>query len=241
MRSSAFLLERLFLANSIPDFGEFHSRVFDMRVRLLHRLPWQLSVTLLLAGAVVCQAQDVATGKTEPSSVGGKNSETRPAKDGGAPYRIGVGDLLHISVWEEPQFTEAVVVRPDGMISMPLVSEVTVAGLTPESAETELTARLEKYVHKPRVTVIVQEIRSRMVYITGEVQRPGAYPLIDTMNVVQLVARSGGLTDFAKKNQVYVLRAGNSKKVKVDYRKVLKGQLPEQNVDLAPGDTVVVP
>jgi polysaccharide export outer membrane protein len=80
-----------------------------------------------------------------------------------------------------------------------------------------------------------------MVYITGEVQRPGAYPLLDAMNVVQLVARSGGLTDFAKQKQVYVLRAVNSARVNVNYEKVLKGQAPQQNVELAPGDTVVVP
>ena len=115
------------------------------------------------------------------------------------------------------------------------------AGLTPESAEIVLTSRLEKFIHKPRVTVVVQEIHSRMVYITGEVQRPGAYPLIDTMNVVQLVSRSGGLTDFAKSKEVYVLRAGSGTKIKVDYRKVLKGQSQEKNVELLPGDTVVVP
>src|SRR5579863_2240016 len=127
------------------------------------------------------------------------------------------------------------------MISIPLVSEVAVAGLTPESVETVLTMRLEKLIHKPRVTVVVQDIHSRMVYITGEVQRPGAYPLVDTMNVVQLVSRSGGLTDFARSKQVYVLRAGSGARVKVDYRRLLKGQSPEQNVALTPGDTVVVP
>ena len=124
---------------------------------------------------------------------------------------------------------------------MTLVTEVDVAGLTPEAAQQTLTERLLKFVHKPRVTVTVQEIHSRMVYITGEVQRPGAYPLVDVMNVVQLVARAGGLTDFAKQKQVYVLRAGNSARVNVNYEKVLKGQAPQQNVELVPGDTVVVP
>ena len=165
----------------------------------------------------------------------------KAASENGSTYRIGVGDVLHITVWEEPQFTEVAVVRPDGMISLPLVAEVPVAGMTPEAAETKLTERLEKFVHKPRVTVTVQDIRSRMVYVTGEVQRPGAYPLIDSMSVVQLIARSGGPTDFAKRNQVYVLRAGNGARINVNYRKVLKGQSPEQNVELAPGDTVVVP
>ena len=212
-----------------------------MRLRLLHRLPWRLPVILLLAGAVSGHTQNIAPSKGSSERASAKAPDTKMPVTRGTSYKIGVGDVLHISVWEEPQFTEAAVVRPDGMISIPLVSEVVVAGLTPELAETMLTARLEKFVHKPRVTVIVQEIHSRMVYITGEVQRPGAYPLIDTMNVVQLVSRSGGLTDFAKSKQVYVLRAGKGARVKVDYRKLLKGQAPEQNVELAPGDTVVVP
>jgi polysaccharide biosynthesis/export protein len=158
-----------------------------------------------------------------------------------AAYKIGVGDVLHILVWAEPQLTETAVVRPDGKVSLPLVSELEVAGQTPEAVQQTLTEQLNKFVRKPRVTVTVQEIHSRMVYITGEVQRPGAYPLLDVMNVVQLVARSGGLTDFAKQKQVYVLRAVNSARVNVNYEKVLKGQAPQQNVELAPGDTVVVP
>ena len=156
-------------------------------------------------------------------------------------YKIGVGDVLHILVWAEPQLTETAVVRPDGKVSLPLVSELDVAGLTPEAVQQTLTEQLIKFVRKPRVTVTVQEIHSRMVYITGEVQRPGAYPLLDAMNVVQLVARSGGLTDFAKQKQVYVLRAVNSTRVNVNYEKVLRGQAAQQNVQLAPGDTVVVP
>ncbi len=212
-----------------------------MRLRLLHRVSWGLPVVLFLMGSIANFAQDIASVKSGPDPLDPKAADLKPASAGGPSYKIGVGDVLHVSVWEEPQFTEAAVVRPDGMISIPLVSEVVVAGLTPELAETMLTARLEKFVHKPRVTVIVQEIHSRMVYITGEVQRPGAYPLIDTMTVVQLVSRSGGLTDFAKSKQVYVLRAAKGARVKVDYRKLLKGQAPEQNVELAPGDTVVVP
>ena len=211
-----------------------------MQLRFLHVVSWGLPAVLVLTGSLNC-AQDIASGKSVANPTGEKAPELTVAGGGGSSYRIGVGDVLHVSVWEEPQFTESAVVRPDGIISIPLVSEVVVAGLTPESAETMLTARLEKFVRKPRVTVIVQEIHSRMVYITGEVQRPGAYPLIDTMNVVQLVSRSGGLTDFAKSKQVYVLREASGARIKVDYRKLLKGRSPEQNVELVPGDTVVVP
>jgi polysaccharide export outer membrane protein len=212
-----------------------------MRLRLLHRVSLGLQVVFVLIASKANFAQNIASAKPGADPSDAKNAGLKAPSAGGPSYRIGVGDVLQVFVWEEPQFTESAVVRPDGMISIPLVSEVVVAGLTPESAETMLTARLEKFVHKPRVTVVVQEIRSRMVYITGEVQRPGAYPLIDTMNVVQLVSRSGGLTDFAKSKQVYVLRAGSGARVKVDYRRLLKGQSPEQNIDLVPGDTVVVP
>ena len=194
-----------------------------------------LVVILLMAVGMQCYAQGKET------TADRSNGDAKTAAVVPAAYKIGVGDVLHITVWEEPQFTETAVVRPDGKISMPLVTEVDVAGMTPEAAQQMLTERLVKLVHKPRVTVTVQEIHSRMVYVTGEVQRPGAYPLMDVMNVVQLVARAGGLTDFAKEKQVYVLRAGNSARVNVNYEKVLKGQAPQQNVELAPGDTVVVP
>jgi polysaccharide export outer membrane protein len=191
--------------------------------------------------SIVWAGQSCGAQGTQKATEAAATENVKTAEPVPTTYKIGVGDVLHISVWEEPQFTETAVVRPDGMVSIPLVSEVAVAGLTPESAEKTLTQRLEKFVHKPRVTVIVQEIHSRMVYITGEVQRPGAYPLMDSMNVMQLVARSGGLTEIAKKNELYVLRGRSGGRVKVDYRKVLKGQALEQNVELAPGDTVVVP
>jgi polysaccharide biosynthesis/export protein len=200
-----------------------------------HRAPSCL-VFLVIMARLFCSAQE-----TQATADGSGSIDAKTPLISTSAYRIGAGDVLHIAVWEEPQLTETAVVRPDGKISMLLVSELSVAGMTPEAAQQALTEQLSKFVHKPRVTVTVQEIHSRMVFITGEVQRPGAYPLMDTMNVVQLVARSGGLTDFAKQKKVYVLRAANSTRVNVNYEKVLKGQAPEQNVQLAPGDTVVVP
>lgn len=156
-------------------------------------------------------------------------------------YVLGMGDVIRVDVFEEPQFDGSIVVRPDGKISLPLVSEVYVAGLTPVATEQLLATKLAKYVNHPRVTVTVQEIHSRVVYVTGEVLRPGAYALPDTINVVQLIARAGGVTAYAKKKDVYVLHAGTGLRTKVDYRKVLLGQHGEENVQLNPGDTVVVP
>jgi polysaccharide export outer membrane protein len=194
-------------------------------------------IMLLITAGQFCWAQQQMQVSADASS----NADAKAPAIAPGTYKIGVGDVLHITVWEEPQFTETAVVRPDGKISVPLVSDVDVSGQTPEAVQAALTEKLNKLVHKPRVTVVVQEIHSRMVFITGEVQRPGAYPLMEAMNVVQLVARSGGLTDFAKQKKVYVLRAANSARVNVNYQKVLKGEAPEQNVELAPGDTVVVP
>jgi polysaccharide biosynthesis/export protein len=188
-----------------------------------------------------------APADTQANTTAAPPAAAAPAPDapdaGVAPssYVIGAGDVLHVSVWDEPQLTVTATVRPDGNISMPLIYDVSVSGTTPDELQKSLTEKLTRFVHKPRVTVTVQEIHSRMVFITGEVQRPGAYPLVAPMNVVQLIARSGGLTDFAKQKKIYVLRANKTTRLDVNYEKVLRGQAPTQNVDLAPGDTVVVP
>jgi len=170
------------------------------------------------------------------------NLQERPAVPVGPDYRIGPGDVVRVSVWEEPQFTtSAIVVRPDGKISIPLVSDLAIAGDTPEQAEKLLSDQLTRFIKHPRVTLIVEEIHSRIVYITGEVQHPGAYPLIGPMNVVQLIARSGGPTEFAKKKDVYVLHQDIGPRTRVNYQLVLEGKHLEENIGLVPGDTVVVP
>ena len=192
----------------------------------------------------------VAQGVRKPAGVPqtdtGAQTGTAPElmpRDAHGPhaYVIGIGDVIRVDVFEEPQFDGSAVVRPDGKVSLPLISDVAISGLTPVQAEQLLAARLATFVHHPKVTVTVEEIHSRLVYVTGEVLRPGAYALTDTINVVQLVSRAGGTTSYAKKKQVYVLRAGSGQRVKVDYRKVLLGQHTEENVQLNPGDTVVVP
>jgi polysaccharide export outer membrane protein len=173
---------------------------------------------------------------------GKPNLQERPETPVGPDYRIGPGDVLRVSVWEEPQLTaNAIVVRPDGKISIPLVSDLMVAGMTPAAAEKLLTDGLVKFVKHPRVTIIVEEIHSRIVYVTGEVQHPGAYPMVGPMNVVQLISRAGGTTEFAKKKDVYVLHQDSGPRTKVNYQLVLEGKHLEENIGLAPGDTVVVP
>jgi len=188
-------------------------------------------------------SQTDAAAQTTPQTPENKpNLQERPATPVGPDYRIGPGDVLRVSVWEEPQITtSAIVVRPDGKISIPLVSDVYVAGMTPEAAEKLLTDDLGKFVKHPRVTILVEEIHSRIVYVTGEVQHPGAYPMIGPMNVVQLISRAGGTTEYAKKKDVYVLHQDSSPRTKINYQLVLEGKHLEENIGLVPGDTVVVP
>lgn len=156
-------------------------------------------------------------------------------------FHIGSGDVLSISVWGEPQLATKAVVRPDGYISMPLVDEVLVKGLTPPQIRQLLTEKLARVLKRPEVYVVVEEIHSRIVYITGEVEHPGAYPLLDDLNVMQLIARSGGLTEYARKHQIYVMRQNTGQKLKVNYDRLIKGEDVAENVVLLPGDMVVIP
>ncbi|MGC2398237.1 MAG: polysaccharide biosynthesis/export family protein [Acidobacteriaceae bacterium] len=205
-------------------------------------------LTMVAAFAIASvsgQSQPAASGEVQSASatpnVAQKLLSPRTPVLLASDYVIGPGDVLQISVWQEPQFAESLVVRPDGKISMPLVPDISLIGLTPHEAEETLAQKLLALVKHPRVSVIVQEIHSRLVYITGEVQHPGAYPMIGSINVIQLIAHAGGPTEFAKKKAVYVLHPDNREKTRVDYQKVLQGQHLEENVQLIPGDTVVVP
>jgi len=158
-----------------------------------------------------------------------------------ADYKIGNGDVLQVSVWGEPQLTRSVTVRPDGKISLPLIDELEVAGTTTPQLQEQLNQRFAAYIRHPQAAVLVAEIHSKLVYVTGEVQRPGAYPVASSITVVQLIARAGGTTEFAKQSKMYVLRQSNGKRLNVNYKAVIQGRRESENVELLPGDTVVVP
>ena len=159
-------------------------------------------------------------------------------------YVVGESDVLRINVWKEPEVSQpSVTVRPDGMISMPLIGVVKVSGMTPTQIQEMLTKKLERFLGKSQVTVTVVDVRSKSVYLAGEVMKPGVYPLLSSTNVAQLVIKAGGLTPYAHRKSVIVLRNvnGSQQKMPVNLAKVLSGDAPEQNIELMPGDTVVVP
>jgi polysaccharide biosynthesis/export protein len=165
------------------------------------------------------------------------------ARVSGANYFIGPEDLLDISVWKEPELTRTVPVRPDGKISLPLLNDVQAAGQTPTDLAAHLTESLRRFVNNPQVTVIVTAINSQRIYLLGEVTRPGAYPLLPGMTVLQALSGAGGLTQYARTQKIYVLRDGEGGPTKVlfNYKNFLNGKNPEQNVPLQVGDTIVVP
>ncbi len=161
-----------------------------------------------------------------------------------SPYRIGVDDIITISVWHEPDLSRNVPVRPDGKISLPLVGDVQAAGKTAMGLQAELKTDLAKFVKDPELTVIVSDIRSRRINVIGQVNRPGAYALTQSMGVVDAIAAASGLRDFAKTKDIYVLRVtsdGKRLRLSFNYQSVVKGKKGAQDIILQPRDTVVVP
>jgi polysaccharide export outer membrane protein len=168
-------------------------------------------------------------------------ADTEAAAD---EYRIGAGDVLQISVWKEPEASVgSTVVRPDGKVTLPLLKEVDLVGLTPKQAEKLITERLTKFIPEADVTVIVSGINSKKVYMVGAVKKEGPIPYTYRMTVMQAISEAGGLSDYAKRKKIYILRTQNGKEYKLpfDYEAVLRGERMELNVPLLPGDTLVVP
>ena len=171
-------------------------------------------------------------------------SNPQNVQAGPRDYRIGPGDVLQISVWREPEVSvSGVAVRSDGKISLPLVKEISVANLRPAELEQLLSQRFSQFINNPVVTVITSEIHSQKVFLIGGVDRPGSLELRIPMTVLQVLAEAGGLTEYAKRRKIYVLRKqdGLQTRVPFDYDTVIKGHQPELNFIVQPGDTIVVP
>ena len=180
--------------------------------------------------------------KAQPSS-----PDTKPQRVANAPhdnYVIGAEDILTVNVWKEPELSRQVPVRPDGMISLPLLGDVKASGFTPLQLQDALTNDFKRYVSDPQVTIIVTQVNSLTFNVVGEVFRPGYFPLTRHMTVLDAIAMSGGFRDFAKTKKIYVLRTsadGKQVRIPFNYKNVIKGKNPQQNIDLQPGDTLVIP
>lgn len=206
---------------------------------------------LLLLMSIGAFAQSDSTPRSPaPGAATDKQADDKPRQDSRSmhsdnSYIIGADDVLAINVWKEPEVSRSVPVRSDGKISLPLVGELTAGGETPLQLEQEIAKRLASYISEPEVTVIVQDSKSQRINILGMVVRPGAYLLTGSATtVLDAIAMAGGFKDFAKQKAIYVLRQnpdGTQKRIPFNYKEVIKGRDPDQNVRLQPRDTVVVP
>ena len=198
-------------------------------------VPFVLALTLGACSAVRAQQPSTTpTAQTPPVQAAGA---TDPA------YVIGTDDVLAIVFWELPTHGAEVAVRPDGKITLPLLNDIQAAGLTPDQLRAAITAASAKFIREPAVSVIVKQINSRKVFVTGQVAKPGPYPLTQPTTVLQMLAIAGGPTDFAKKSKIAVMRLEDGQTVskKFNYSDVIQGKKLDQNILLQPGDTVVVP
>ena len=184
----------------------------------------------------------VASAAGEPADAAGLVSKKE--SEGDNSFIIGPDDILAVSVWKEPEISRSIPVRSDGKITLPLVGELQAGGLTPKQLQMAIAIRLQNYISEPEVTVMVQEVRSQRFNILGQVAKPGTYLISNSARVLDAIAVAGGFRDFAKKKSIYVLRQnanGQQSRLAFNYTEVVKGKKPEQNVELKPHDTVVVP
>jgi polysaccharide biosynthesis/export protein len=199
---------------------------------------WGLATVSVAAAPQAGSTGTPANGGKPPSDV------VVPAGVPTAPdYVIGPDDVLTVVFWREKEMSTDATVRPDGKISLPLVNDVQAAGLTPAQLREQLTAAAVKFVNDPNVSIVVKSINSRKVFVTGMVTKPGAYPLSASMTVMQLLAVAGGLHEFADSKNISILRTENGRQMalRFNYKDVLQRKNLKQNVELKPGDTIVVP
>ena len=201
---------------------------------------WRLTLAALLCGTVAVAQEPSKPGSSVPSP---QRPEPVGPSEIAANYKIGPQDMLRIDVWKEPDISRTIPVRPDGKISLPLLNDMQAAGLTSMELAGVIREGLTKYIMNPQGTVTVMEINSRRVYCTGEVLKPGALTLLPNMTALQAISSCGGFTQFARIKGIYVLRVEGGKQVQhpFNYKDVVKGKKPEDNILLQPGDVIVVP
>jgi polysaccharide export outer membrane protein len=186
-------------------------------------------------------AQDQKKPETAPPTASLADPEVK--KSAGAPvdpksYVIGPEDVLAVRVWKEPEASGIVTVRPDGKITLALGGDVQAGGLTPEQLSRKITEALSNYINRPQVTVMVQAVFSKKYYISGEVNRPGAFPLVVPTTIVEALTQAGGFREFANQKKIVIMRG--PKRFNFNYKDYIKGKGLDQNVQLESGDHIVV-
>ena len=202
-----------------------------------HLLGAIVAFTFTTTGA---NAQDLVRPPESPAA-GASNAPAVAALPPG--YVIGADDVLSIVYWREKEMSAEVTVRPDGKVALPLINDLHAAGLSPEAFRDRVIEAARRFVEDPNPTVMVKEIKSRRVFITGQVEKPGPYQLNHSVTVLQLIAMAGGLKEFARGKNISVIRTENGDSVvhQFNYQEALSRKNLRQNIELKPGDTVLVP
>jgi polysaccharide export outer membrane protein len=202
------------------------------------------SACLFVSSGLWAQAGSGSAASSKSAQVSQTVDASTAPKPHDDSFVIGNDDVLAINVWKEPDVSRSIPVRSDGKISLPLVGEVQAAGLTPLKLEKDIATKLKNYISEPEVTVIVQQVNSQKFNILGQVARPGTFVIANSLTVLDAIALAGGFRDFAKQKAIYVLRQnadGTQTRIPFNYKEVVKGQNPAQNIKLQPRDTIVVP
>jgi polysaccharide export outer membrane protein len=227
----------------------------------LHRFISTATIVAIVVGALPARAAQGTQSQSRPTNQQGQTpppatpapapGAPRPATPPAAPagvtppsgYVIGADDVLVIVFWQDKDMSGEVSVRPDGKISLPLINDIHAAGLTPSQLRDSLEEAAAKFLREPNATVVVKQINSRKVFITGQVTKPGGYSLTAPTTVLQHIAMAGGLLEYAKSDSIVVLRTQNGKKLsyRFNYKEVAQQKRLDQNVELQVGDTVLVP
>ncbi len=200
-----------------------------------------LLIAAFLAPALFCSAQDKLPADQPAAQDAAKPTpKIEPAMTDS--YIIGLSDVISISVFKEPNLSSSMFVRPDGMISMPLVGDIKASGKTPLQLADDISTKLRKFIQDPNVTIVLNSMISKKVYLIGEVAKTGPIEMTPGMTVLQAIATAGGLSEYANKNKIYILRmeAGKQQKISVQYKQALRGD-HSLNLLLNPGDTIIVP
>lgn len=199
---------------------------------------------IFVAFALSLSAQTAPAQTTESNDASKSITASQSGNTQDQAYVIGASDMLSINVWKEPDVSRIVPVRSDGKISLPLIGEIQASGRTPLQLDQEIATKLKAYISEPEVTVMVQESKSQKFNILGLVAKPGAYPLVSSTTVLDAIALAGGFRDFAKKKSIYILRKdtlGQSQRIPFNYKNVVVGKNPQENIALQADDTIVVP
>jgi polysaccharide export outer membrane protein len=200
-----------------------------------------LLIAAFLAPMLFCSAQDKPSADQPTAQDVAKQAHVaEPAMTDS--YVIGLSDVISVSVFKEPNFSSSMFVRPDGMISLPLIGDIRAAGKTPLQLADDISAKLRKFIQDPNVTIVLNAMTSKKVYFIGEVGKTGPIEMTPGMTLLQAIATAGGLSEFANKKKIYILRmeAGRQQKISVQYKQALRGD-SSLNLTLNPGDTIVVP